>query len=215
MLWRQGSYFMSGGREKFLACVDVSRETYEKLQVYEGLLKKWQSKINLISRNSIENIWQRHFLDSAQIYPLLSRNAGNVLDVGTGAGFPGVVLSIMGARDVHLVEQNKKKCSFLGEVLRKTGTKATVHSCKIEEFPVATFDVVTARALTSLDGLLRMLSPYFGPETVGLFPKGRQVNEELTVANKNWNINYSLAQSISSTEGKIVVIKDGVSGREQ
>ena len=101
---------MSGGREGFLACVDVSRETYEKLQVYERLLKKWQSKLNLVSRNSVENIWQRHFLDSAQIYPLLNGTANSVLDVGAGAGFPGVVLSILGARNVHLVEQNKKKC---------------------------------------------------------------------------------------------------------
>ena len=211
---RRASGIVSG-QEAFLSHINVSRETLEKLEVYESLLKKWQSKINLISRNNIDNIWERHFLDSAQLYALLPKTATNVLDVGTGAGFPGMILSIMGAPNVKLVEQNKKKCVFLEEVLRKTSAEATVYPGKIEDLPTYAFDAITARALTSLDGLLHMLSPYFGPKTVGFFPKGQKLNEELTLDSKNWNINYSLVQSVSSAEGKIVVIKDVERGRQE
>ena len=96
------------GPASFLEQANVSRETFQKLETYASLLSEWQSKLNLISKNSLEHIWQRHFLDSAQIYSMLPKKAVSSLDAGTGAGFPGLVLSIMGIRNVELVEQNKK-----------------------------------------------------------------------------------------------------------
>ena len=203
------------GPESFLEQANVSRETFQKLETYASLLSEWQSKLNLISKNSLEHIWQRHFLDSAQIYSMLPKKAVSSLDAGTGAGFPGLVLSIMGIRNVELVEQNKKKCAFLHEVIRKTGAEAKVHSCKIASLPVKEYDVVLARALMSLDGLLYTLSPFFGRDTLGVFPKGLKVNQELTAASKNWKMNFAIKQSITSPDGKIVLVKDLVSERNK
>ena len=203
------------GPESFLEQANVSRETFQKLETYASLLSEWQSKLNLISKNSLEHVWQRHFLDSAQIYSMLPKKAVSSLDAGTGAGFPGLVLSIMGIRNVELVEQNKKKCAFLHEVIKKTGATAKVHSGKIGSLPVKQYDVILARALMSLDGLLYTLSPFFGPDTLGVFPKGLKVNQELTAASKNWKMNVAMKQSITSPDGKIVLVKDLVSERNK
>ncbi|MBH67203.1 MAG: 16S rRNA (guanine(527)-N(7))-methyltransferase RsmG [Rhodospirillaceae bacterium] len=199
---------MTRGREIFNENISVSRETLSKLDIYEQLLKKWQPKINLISTKTVDKIWERHFFDSAQIFRLLPRGTKSILDIGTGAGFPGLVLSIMGMPGVNLVEPDKKKCYFLAEVLRSTATSATLHPCRIENVPKAKYDVVTARALAPLDRLIPMVRPYFGPETIGVFPKGHKVKQELTATKKNWKMDIALIQSISDSRGKIVVIKD-------
>ena len=193
--------------------VDVSRETIEKLEIYANLLLRWQFKINLISTNSLEQAWHRHFLDSAQIFSILPKKATSAIDVGTGAGFPGLVLSIMGLENVQLVEQNKKKCAFLYEVIRETEATASVHPCKIEKLPIKDYDVVLARAFMALDGLLKVVSPFFGKDTLGIFPKGLKVNQELTAASKNWKMKTAIKQSITSPDGKIVLVKDLVSER--
>ena len=193
--------------------VDVSRETIEKLEIYANLLLRWQFKINLISTNSLKQAWHRHFLDSAQIFSILPNKATSAIDVGTGAGFPGLVLSIMGLENVQLVEQNKKKCAFLYEVIRETEATASVHPCKIEKLPIKDYDVVLARAFMALDGLLKVVSPFFGKDTLGIFPKGLKVNQELTAASKNWKMKTAIKQSITSPDGKIVLVKDLVSER--
>ena len=193
--------------------VDVSRETFEKLEIYANLLLRWQFKINLISTNSLKQAWHRHFLDSAQIFSILPKKATSAIDVGTGAGFPGLVLSIMGLENVQLVEQNKKKCAFLYEVIRETEATASVHPCKIEKLPIKDYDVVLARAFMALDGLLKVVSPFFGKDTLGIFPKGLKVNQELTAASKNWKMKTAIKQSITSPDGKIVLVKDLVSER--
>ena len=201
------------GPEVFLEHVDVSRETIEKLEIYANLLLRWQFKINLISTNSLKQAWHRHFLDSAQIFSILPNKATSAIDVGTGAGFPGLVLSIMGFENVQLVEQNKKKCAFLYEVIRETEATASVHPCKIEKLPIKDYDVVLARAFMALDGLLKVVSPFFGKDTLGIFPKGLKVNQELTAASKNWKMKTAIKQSITSPDGKIVLVKDLVSER--
>ena len=201
------------GPEVLSEHVDVSRETIEKLEIYANLLLRWQFKINLISTNSLEQAWHRHFLDSAQIFSILPKKATSAIDVGTGAGFPGLVLSIMGLENVQLVEQNKKKCAFLYEVIRETEATASVHPCKIEKLPIKDYDVVLARAFMALDGLLKVVSPFFGKDTLGIFPKGLKVNQELTAASKNWKMKTAIKQSITSPDGKIVLVKDLVSER--
>jgi 16S rRNA (guanine527-N7)-methyltransferase len=195
---------MAGGSEIVAKGLDVSRETLERLQVYNMLLHKWQRAINLVSRQSLDDSWQRHFLDSGQLFRLLPGEANSMLDIGSGAGFPGMVLAIMGARNVELVESDERKCLFLREVSRETSTDVTVTNERIEKLSPKTVDVLTSRACAPLDVLLGYARPYLGPSTICLFPKGRTVQDELTTAQKRWNIRYTLHQSVSDSAARIV-----------
>ena len=190
----------------------VSHETLDRFSVYGKLLIKWQSAINLVSNNTIDNMWQRHFLDSAQIFSLLPPRTKNILDIGSGAGFPGLVLAIMGAKNVTLVESDTRKCMFLKEVLRETTSVANIENCRIEDFTKSSFDVVMARALAPLDKLLVYAQPYFSSGTVGIFPKGRRFELELASAKKQWQLKYSLAPSLTDTSGAIIVVKEMLGG---
>lgn len=183
---------------------DVSRETLEKLKIYNGLLQKWQRAINLVSKQSLEESWRRHFLDSAQLFGQIPSNARSLLDIGSGAGFPGMVLGIMGAPGVELVESDERKCLFLREVSRETSTDVTVTNDRIENLSPRIVDVVTSRACASLDVLLGYAKPYLGPSTICLFPKGRSVQDELTTAQKRWNMRYTLLDSVSDSAARIV-----------
>lgn len=152
----------------------------ERLQRYAEALERWQKRINLVSRATLSDLWRRHMLDSAQLLPLIPVRATRLTDLGSGAGFPGLVLAILGVPEVHLVECDARKCTFLREAARLTNTKnVTVHNRRVEEMPPETFDVVTARALARLPELLRLARRFAGPETVLLFPKGRGIAEEL------------------------------------
>ncbi len=195
---------MAGGSEIVAKGLDVSRETLERLQVYNMLLHKWQRAINLVSRQSLDDSWRRHFLDSGQLFRLLPGEANSMLDIGSGAGFPGMVLAIMGARNVELVESDERKCLFLREVSRETSTDVTVTNERIEKLSPKTVDVLTSRACAPLDVLLGYARPYLGPSTICLFPKGRTVQDELTTAQKRWNIRYTLHQSVSDSAARIV-----------
>jgi 16S rRNA (guanine527-N7)-methyltransferase len=194
----------SFGVAEFSEAVDVSRETMERLEIYWTLLLKWQKAINLVSIRSMDDGWRRHFLDSGQLLRHIPGNATSVLDIGSGAGFPGMVLAVMGAPNVVLVESDERKCLFLREVSRETSTAVTVVNERIEKFPPKTFDVVTSRACAPLDVLLEYARPYLGFDTVCLFPKGRSCDQELTTAQIRWTIRYSLLNSASDSAGKIV-----------
>ena len=170
--------------------LNVSRETLDIFSVYGETLAKWQSKINLISGKTLDNVWRRHFLDCAQLHNLLPSGTKNILDIGSGAGFPGLVLAVMGVKNVTLVEADSKKCLFLSEVVRRTGRHANIVNCRIEEFDGGHFDVITARALAPMDKLLPYINPHFGPKTKGIFLKGQQVDRELTKAKKQWKLKY-------------------------
>jgi len=167
--------------EKFAEAFDVSRETLAALQVYEDLLRRWQRVKNLVAPDSLTNIWHRHFADSAQLLAL-APDARVWLDLGTGAGFPGLVLAIMlesdSAAKVHLVEANGRKCAFLRDVARRTGAGVEIHNSRIEslgnERTLAGIDVVTARALAPLDRLMEYVGPYLLAGATGLFLKGRE-----------------------------------------
>ena len=202
------------GQETFSTHLDVSRETLELFACYGELLVKWQSKINLVSGKTLDDIWLRHFLDSAQLFRLLPSKNKSILDVGSGAGFPGLVLVLMGARNVTLIESDTKKCMFLREVLRQTGKSANIVNCRIEEYGHREFDIVTARALAPMERLLSYVKPYFGAHTKGLFPKGEQVDEELTKAMKQWKLEVSRVPSITSNTGVILVVEKILSGPE-
>lgn len=199
---------------EFSALVPVSRETVERLQVYADLLTKWQRRINLVGPGTLADLWRRHFLDSAQLAPLLAGGAAGVLDLGAGAGFPGLVLAIVAGVPTHLAESDGRKCAFLSEVIRLTGAPATVLHRRIEAvapFPVAT---VTARALAPLDRLLALAEPFLGPDSQCLFLKGRSGEEELTQAAKGWTMTVERRASLADPSGLIFQLRGVHRGRD-
>lgn len=170
------------GRADALAAVAVSRETQDRLDLYAELLLKWQPKINLVGPDTVPELWRRHFLDSMQLLPLLPAATQRLVDLGSGAGFPGLVLAMLGVPEVHLVESDARKAIFLREVARQAGVAVTVHNMRIEAMTPLPADVVTARALAPLPRLLDWAERFRQPHTVLLFLKGRGAEAELAQA---------------------------------
>src|SRR5690606_34129867 len=149
------------------ARVPVSRETGDRLAIYADCLQRWAPAINLIARSTLPDLWRRHFLDSLQLLPLIRAEAGanpRIVDLGSGAGFPGMVLAIAGAGEVHLVEADAKKATFLREVARRTGASVTLHNCRIEALAPLAAEVATARALAPAERLLSWAQPHLARE---------------------------------------------------
>jgi 16S rRNA (guanine527-N7)-methyltransferase len=193
--------------DEFRRVSNVSRETMARLEIYAGLLKKWQKAINLVGSATIPDLWRRHFLDSLQLVPLASNSPRVWLDLGSGAGFPGMVLAISGAPEVHLIESDGRKCAFLGEVARATGTQVIVHHCRVAAAPALSADVISARALAPLADLLALSERFVGKNAVLLFPKGQDVEKELTEASKSWNMTVERLASRSDPSGVILRVK--------
>ena len=164
--------------------------------------------MNLVSDNSLADVWRRHFLDSAQVYDLVRGLAGPLVDLGSGAGFPGLVLSIMGVPDVHLIESDQKKAAFLVDTVRKCGATAKVHACRIEAFSAVRPAAITARALAPMPKLMKLAYPLFSKGTRGIFLKGQNVVAELTEAHKMWKMDYDLVPSRSDPSGTLVVVRE-------
>lgn len=191
----------------------VSRETEERLRHYLALLEKWQPKINLISNNTLESAWERHFEDSLQLLPLLPDVAKTIFDFGVGAGFPGLVLA-MARPDIHfhLVESDQKKCSFMRTVSRETQTQnVTIHNCRIEAVSRETIpDIIMARALANLPDLFDYCADWIAsnPALILIFPKGERAEEELALLAEKWK--YTCRTSVSKTDGaaKILIFSD-------
>jgi 16S rRNA (guanine527-N7)-methyltransferase len=205
---------LAAGRAQALALTHVSRETTTRLDRFVELLLTWQSTTNLIARSTVPRLWTRHIADSLQLLDL-APDARIWVDLGSGGGFPGLAIACALAERpgavVHLVESNAKKAAFLREAQRVTGAPALVNAMRIENF-VESFrdqaDVVTARALTSLKKLYDQSAPLLRPTTLGLFPKGQDVEAELTEAAKYWNISrLSLVPSRTDRAGRIVVVQ--------
>jgi 16S rRNA (guanine527-N7)-methyltransferase len=190
------------------ALVPVSRETVERLDVYLDLLRRWQRTINLVAASTLADPWRRHILDSAQLMRFVPGAATRLVDLGSGAGLPGLVLAIMGVRDVHLIESDRRKVAFLREAARVTGAGATVHACRIDEAPPLAADIVTARALAPLKDLLGHAHRFATPGTRCLFPKGRQVEAELTDAGASWTMEVERQPSLSDVDGRILIITE-------
>jgi 16S rRNA (guanine527-N7)-methyltransferase len=205
---------MLAGPEDFARSFGVPRETVDKLVIYVQLLKQWQKAVNLVAPSTLEQIWHRHFADSAQILPYAPESRLWV-DLGSGGGFPGLVIAILLAnhenRHVHLIESNGRKCAFLSEVVRKTGAPATVHAGRIEDIvragTIGKADVVSSRALAPLVSLLGMACGFFGENSVGLFLKGREARQEIAEAAKVWRFDYECVPSQTSDDGNIVIIR--------
>ena len=196
--------------ESFQEETGVSRETLDRLRGYADLLLKWNSQLNLVGESTLEDLWRRHMFDSAQLVPLLPTpetiRRRVIIDLGSGAGFPGMVLSVLGAGDVHLVEANQRKATFLREVAREVGSDAHIHGVRIDQMRTFAADVVTARALAPLPELIGHAAPFLSEGGLGLFLKGEKVNEELTEARKLWKMQTQQFPSRSNPSGTILQV---------
>jgi 16S rRNA (guanine527-N7)-methyltransferase len=186
----------------------VSRETRERLGTYVSVLRRWQASINLVGRATLDEAETRHILDSAQLHPLLPDGARVLVDLGSGAGFPGLVLAILGVPEVHLIESDTRKCAFLREVARITETPVTIHNRRIETVEPFPADVVTSRALAPLDILLGYAVPFTRGSGACLFLKGRQAEEELAEARRHWTMNVEQTDSITDPGGTVLRIRE-------
>ena len=200
--------------EEFQRAANVSRETLDRLECYADCLRKWNRATNLVARSSLADLWRRHMLDSAQLLPLLpDPPAGRprvIVDLGSGAGFPGLVLAILGAGAVHLVEAHGRKAAFLREAARVADTPVTLHHGRIEGLRPFPADVVTARACAPLPRLLDYAAPFLRPRPgarsggTGLFHRGRNFDRELTDARNKWNMGVELLPSCTDPTARIL-----------
>lgn len=199
--------------ELFCEHCDVSRETLARLTVYADLLERWQAKINLVSPASLSDLWRRHMLDSAQLIKHIPPETKTITDLGSGAGFPGLVLAIITGIETHLVESDSRKCAFLREVIRQTDAPAKIHTGRAETMTPWSSQVITARALAPLPKLLAYARPYLDP-SIGsntptcLFLKGGTWREELTEAQKSWHIQCQNVVSKTDPAGRILIIRN-------
>ncbi|HEY9078582.1 16S rRNA (guanine(527)-N(7))-methyltransferase RsmG [Magnetovibrio sp.] len=199
---------------EFQAAIGASDDALARLKIYAELLVKWQAKINLVGPDTLPDLWQRHMLDSAQIAVLVPQGK-KVVDFGSGAGFPGLVLACLDPTlDVHLVESDQRKCAFLREVNRAAGCGATVHNDRIENLAPLNADVVTSRALASLDKLLAFAEMHSLSTGIYLFLKGKRWSEELTEAEKTWKMRVIHHPSRTDPAGMILEMKECIRRHE-
>ncbi len=197
------------GPDEFRRDTGVSRETLARLAVFAALLVKWNARINLVSASTLPHLWRRHFLDSAQLAPLLPAGAKTLADLGSGAGMPGLVLSIMGAMPfVQLVEADARKAVFLREAVRIVNAQAEVHAQRIEHLKLGAVDVITARALAPLDRFLPLAIRCASIHTVFLIHKGKKLSIELTAARKRWKMRERIVPSRTDPSASILVLTE-------
>ncbi|MBP1851856.1 16S rRNA (guanine(527)-N(7))-methyltransferase RsmG [Rhizobium halophytocola] len=191
----------------------VSRETRGKLEHFIDIFQKWSRRINLIAPSTREDLWSRHILDSAQLFKM-GKGAKNWLDLGSGGGFPGVVLAILLCDQeqgfINLVESNHKKAAFLRTALMETGARGSVNACRIEDAADRNLpaDIVSARALAALDSLLQLSAPWLEnrPKARALFHKGRDYAAELDKARDHWQFDLVIHKSVIELDSVVLEI---------
>ena len=204
---------MTQGAQALAGLVDVSRETLQRLEIYSDLLIRWNKRINLVAPQSIEQLWGRHFLDSAQIFGMIPVNTRLCADFGSGGGFPGLVAAILGAEltphtSFSMVEADQRKSVFLKTVVRETGIKASVFAGRIEELPKLNADVITARALAPLSKLLAYAEVHGQASTRCIFLKGERHRREIDEALENWSFDCKTYPSKTDADAVILVVGD-------
>lgn len=200
------------GLGEFVLDFHVSHETQEKLKIYHGILLKWQNAINLISPRSAADAWKRHFADSAQLAAMIPENIRTITDLGSGAGFPGMVLAILRPDlEVHLIESDSRKCEFLRTVSRETGAKAKINNERVEAV-IAELkpDLITARGFAPLREIISMCLPLMleKPGAVMILLKGANAQNEIDEARKAYQFNLNSMEAKTGEGGRILIIKD-------
>ena len=198
-------------RSSFLRHRDVSHETLRRLEHYEALLRKWNPAINLVSTPTLNHVWTRHFLDSAQVFDLRPADAATWADLGSGGGFPGLVAAIIALEEqpglrFSLVEADQRKCAFLSEAARTLSLNADVVNARIEAIDPLSADIISARALAPLGALLSFAERHLATGGVAIFPKGARCNEEISQALENWRFTYENHPSLTDTDGVILKV---------
>ncbi|MCC7271104.1 MAG: 16S rRNA (guanine(527)-N(7))-methyltransferase RsmG [Alphaproteobacteria bacterium] len=194
--------------EAFADAAGVSRETLPRLDAYLELLRRWNQRINLVAAATLADPWRRHLLDSAQLLPHATAARGPLGDLGSGAGFPGLVLAILGREQVTLVESDQRKCAFLREAARIADAAVTVVNARIETATPLRAAVVTARACAPLAALLGYAHRHLAPGGVALFLKGQNMVAELEDASRSWVYGVESWASLADPQGKVLRLRD-------
>mgnify|MGYP001192634730 CR=1 FL=1 len=198
-------------RDLFVQEINPGAETLERLDAYEAVLTQWQARVNLVGDSTLPALWSRHFLDSAQIYRHLPASAQALTDIGSGGGFPGMVLAILtsmsGGPTVTLIESNGRKAEFLREANRICAAGAKIMNVRVEGAPILPADVVTARACAPLIRLLPWVYRCLRADGVALLSKGLSWRDELTTAEKHWNMGLAEIPSVTDTSGVILKLE--------
>ena len=202
------------GPREFQKATGVTSAVIAHLETYAAMITEWNQGLNLIANSTLKHIWHRHFWDSAQLGPLAPRDASVWLDLGSGGGFPGLVLAIIGVGRVHLVERGQRKAAFLQKVADATLAAAIVHSCPAEEMdrtaiPPNGAHVLTARAVAQPAKLLRIAGPLLAPGATALLPAGRSAPNALTQVPKSWKIDSQIVPSRTDPTAGILHLRKG------
>ena len=192
--------------------VDVSRETLERLGAFEDLVRKWTKKINLIARNDAEHIWDRHIVDSAQVWESAPVEWNHWVDIGSGGGFPAIILAAIAVEKkpdarFTLIESDQRKATFLRTAIRELNLNAIVLDDRIELAPPQNADVISARALASLTILLGFAERHLAPNGIAVFQKGKIADDEIIEAKHTWAFDYNKAPSITNSDACVISIK--------
>jgi 16S rRNA (guanine527-N7)-methyltransferase len=195
-----------------IAGLDVSRETMARLRDLETEVQRWTKTVNLVSRSSVEHLWERHIVDSAQVFTVCPCTARRWLDLGSGGGFPGLVVAILGEQllpdlRVTLVESDQRKATFLRQTANKLGLSVEVLAKRIESLPPHAADVISARALAPLVELLNLSAPHMKPDTTAVFPKGGRHAEEIAEARNFWAFELETIASASQPDAALLIIR--------
>ena len=193
--------------------VDVSRETIERLKVIEQLTLKWNKSINLVAKNTLRDLWNRHIVDSAQLYAYAPDGFSRWVDLGSGGGFPALIVAAMAVEldpvaEFTLVESDARKSQFLRNAVRECGLNARVLVNRIEKVPPLASDVITARALAPLSDLLSFCVMHGRDDVTAIFPKGRRYREEIEGARKNFRFDVVAHESLTDKEARILVVRN-------
>lgn len=191
--------------------LNVSRETFERLEQFASILKKWNPKINLVSRTSLRDLWTRHIADSIQVFRAVDPGL-HWVDIGSGGGLPGVIVAILAAEKspetkVTMIESDQRKCAFLRTAARECGVKCDVISERIEKVAAQDADILSARALADLDMLLGFADLHLHKNGTAVFPKGANWKKEVELARLNWNFDLDVLKSLTETEAALLKIR--------
>lgn len=190
--------------------IEFSEAVLQKFAILEELVRKWNPTINVVARSTLPDFWDRHIVDSTQVYLACPLRAGLWLDLGSGGGFPGIVVSILAHADVRvvMVESDRRKTAFLREAIRILALNSAVECLRIEDLPAQKADVVSARALASLTHLCGYAHVHMKPTGIAVFPKGRHAEEEVAIARENWTFDLESHQSLTGAGAAVLCIRN-------